>query len=101
MHTKLSKRLLALFNNEKANKNCAQLIFTTHDTNLLCEECIRRDEVWFTEKDAGGATHAYPLTQYRVRKNDNLEKGYVQGRFGGVPLDDGLDILFERFEERV
>ncbi|MDH3998936.1 MAG: ATP-binding protein, partial [Desulfuromonadales bacterium] len=99
MHTKLSKRLLKLFNNKKTNPNGAQLIFATHDTNLLCKGYIRRDEVWFTEKDAGGATHIYPLTQYRVRKEDNLEKGYIAGRFGGVPFDDGLDDLFHRFEE--
>jgi AAA15 family ATPase/GTPase len=59
---------------------------TTHDTNLLNAPGLRRDQIWFTEKDAAGATHLYPLTDIETRKGDNLEKGYLQGRFGAIPF---------------
>jgi|SRR5580693_6769523 AAA15 family ATPase/GTPase len=61
----------------------------THDTNLLRSPFLRRDEVWFTEKDAEGATHLYPLTDFRTRKGDNLERGYLQGRYGAIPFAGG------------
>ena len=64
----------------------AQLIFTTHDTNLLGttlgEPALRRDQVWLTEKDKEGATVLYPLTDYKPRKAENMERGYLQGRYG-------------------
>ena len=68
----------------------AQLIFTTHDTNLLGntlgEPALRRDQVWLTEKDGEGATVLYPLTDYKPRKAENLERGYLQGRYGAIPF---------------
>ena len=64
----------------------AQLIFTTQDTNLLDTGLLRRDQVWFTEKDDQGKSHLYPLTDYKPRKNENLERGYLQGRYGAVPF---------------
>jgi AAA15 family ATPase/GTPase len=86
VHTRASELILSLFASKDTNPKGAQLIVTTHDTNLLNAPGLRRDQIWFTEKDAGGATHLYPLTDIETRKGDNLEKGYLQGRFGAIPF---------------
>ena len=86
LHTQACEAVLALFSSATTNPKGAQLIATTHDTNLLRSPLLRRDQIWFTEKDAEGATHLYPLTDIRTRKGDNLEKGYLQGRYGAIPF---------------
>lgn len=86
LHTKACELIVSLFNSKESNPKGAQLIATTHDTNLLMSDSIRRDQVWFTEKDLTGATSLYPLSDISTRKGDNLERGYLQGRFGGVPF---------------
>lgn len=90
LHPVLAKQIIDQFNDPTANPNNAQLIFTTHDTNLLGttlgEPALRRDQVWLTEKDAEGATVLYPLTDYKPRKAENLERGYLQGRYGAIPF---------------
>lgn len=86
LHSLLSKRLLLLFNSKESNPNGAQLLFTTHDTNLLSPTCVRRDQVWFTEKTMSGETEAFPLTDFKTRNTDDYEKGYLEGRFGAVPI---------------
>ena len=88
LHTQAAEAVLKLFCSKETNPKGAQLIATTHDTNLLASSLLRRDEVWFTEKDIEGATRLYPLTDIRTRKGDNIEKGYLQGRYGGVPFID-------------
>lgn len=88
LHTQAAEEVLKLFCSRESNPKGAQLIATTHDTNLLASSLLRRDEVWFTEKDIEGATRLYPLTDIRTRKSDNIEKGYLQGRYGGVPFID-------------
>ena len=88
LHTQAAEAVLKLFCSRETNPKGAQLIATTHDTNLLASSLLRRDEVWFTEKDDDGATRLYPLTDIRTRKGDNIEKGYLQGRYGGVPFID-------------
>ncbi len=93
LHTLLAMKLIDLFSDRDLNKNGAQLIATTHDTNILCSEYLRRDQIWFTEKDSEGATHVYPLTDIRTRNTDNLEKGYLQGRFGAVPFLGSIKAL--------
>ena len=85
LHTQVCEAVLALFSSPETNPKGAQLIATTHDTNLLRSPYLRRDQVWFAEKDRDGATHLFPLTDIRTRKGDNLEKGYLQGRYGAVP----------------
>ena len=62
------------------------MIATTHDTNLLSSPLLRRDQVWFTELDAQGATHVYPLTDIRTRKGDKIERVYLEGRYGAIPF---------------
>jgi predicted ATPase len=86
LHPKLSARLLELFQDPVTNPRGAQLIFTTHDTSLLNH--LNRDEVWLTEKGNDGATVLTALAEYggdKVRRSLNLEKAYLQGRFGAVP----------------
>ncbi len=89
LHPQLTKFLVNLFHNPAQNKNNAQLIFTTHDTNLL--NLLRRDQVWFTEKNPKtGSTDLYSLLEFNPRKDQNIEKGYLSGRYGAVPfLGDG------------
>lgn len=86
LHTQACEAVLALFSSPRSNKKGAQLIATTHDTNLMCSPLLRRDQVWLSEKDQDGSTHIYPLTDIRTRKDDNIEKGYLQGRYGAVPF---------------
>lgn len=86
LHTKACETLLALFASRATNPRGAQLIATTHDTNLLHSNLLRRDQIWFTEKDRAGATSLYPLTDIRTRKHDNIARGYLQGRYGAVPF---------------
>jgi AAA15 family ATPase/GTPase len=93
LHTHACEAVLALFCSGNTNPNGAQLIATTHDTNLLRSPLLRRDQVWFTEKDAEGATQLYPLTDIRTRTGDNLERGYLQGRYGAIPSAELLSDL--------
>jgi uncharacterized protein len=85
LHPLLALEIVRIFNDEERNPKGAQLIFNTHDTNLLDADVLRRDQVWFTEKDRCGATHLYPLTDFKPRREENLERGYLQGRYGAVP----------------
>ena len=93
LHTQASEAVMGLFFSQKSNPNGAQLLATTHDTNLVAALSLRRDEVWLAEKDEGGATHVYPLTDIETRVGDNLEKGYLQGRYGAVPFANPVSAL--------
>lgn len=90
LHPILALELLRLFHDVEENSSHAQLLFTTHDTNLLGNilgaSPLRRDQVWFTEKDKDGATHLYPLTDFHPRREENMERGYLQGRYGAIPF---------------
>jgi len=92
LHTHAAEALVKLFSG-KGNGNGAQLVATVHDTSLLRSDALRRDQVWFAEKGAKGATEIYPLTDIRTRKGDNLELGYLQGRYGAVPMNDPLETI--------
>ncbi|MFT6148956.1 MAG: AAA15 family ATPase/GTPase [Saprospiraceae bacterium] len=87
LHPQISKFLLSLFNNKDINKNGAQLIISTHDTELLSKENnLRRDQVWFVEKDEFGVSDLFSLTDVEgVRKDVPFDKWYLSNRFGGVP----------------
>jgi AAA15 family ATPase/GTPase len=69
----------------------AQLIFTTHDTTLLSPKLLRRDQVWFMEKNDKSATRLYPLSDFSPRENEAIERGYLNGRYGGIPFLKDLD----------
>lgn len=86
LHPKLVKFLVQMFHDNNLNRHNAQLIFTTHETSILNQEVFRRDQVWFTEKDEFNATTLYPLSDFSPRKGvENLEKHYLQGRYGALP----------------
>ncbi len=95
LHTYASEAILRLFCSPSVNKIGAQLIATTHDTNLMKGSILRRDQLWFADKNSEGATEIFPLTDFRTRKGDNFELGYLQGRFGAVPSDDPVAELLE------
>lgn len=79
----------------------AQLIFTTHDTSLLdAEGLFRRDQIWFMEKGADQASSLIALSEYSPRKNEALERGYLMGRYGGIPfLDRSRGLLHHGFQK--
>ena len=94
LHPFIVKYLVNLFRNREINKNGAQMIFTTHETTLLSLDTFRRDQIYFTEKDyASGATDLYSLDEFSVRKTDNIEKGYLLGRYGAIPFLHTEDIV--------
>jgi hypothetical protein len=90
LHPRLALEVVRIFQDPERNPRNAQLIFNTHDTtllgNLMGEPSLHRDQVWFVEKDQEGASHLYPLTDFKPRKLENLERGYLQGRYGAVPF---------------
>ena len=88
LHTHASEAVLALFCSRETNPKGAQLIATTHDSELMRSSVLRRDQLWFVDKDEGGATRLYPLTDIRTRSGDDFAKGYLQGRYGAVPSNE-------------
>ena len=87
LHHMLNIFLINLFHDTTQNKTNAQLIFTTHNTNLLDQDIFRRDQIWFTEKNAKtGSTDLYSLTEYSPRKDKDIEKGYLSGKYGAIPF---------------
>ncbi len=86
LHPLLLRYLVSLFHDKNINQSNAQLIFTTHETEILSQEVFRRDQIWFCEKDRDFNSTLVPLTDYQPRKNvENLSKGYLSGRYGGIP----------------
>ena len=84
-HPLLTKKILELFNS--IENSGAQFIFTTHDTNLLSSDLLRRDQIEFVEKDKYGASHLYSLVQFKgIRNTASFEKDYIQGKYGAIPF---------------
>ncbi|AGX86641.1 ATPase-like protein [Candidatus Symbiobacter mobilis CR] len=94
LHTLLVRELVRLFHRPEINTGGAQLIFTTHDTSLLdAPDIFRRDQIWFVEKDQDQASALVSLSEFSPRKNEALERGYLMGRYGGIPfLDHALGV---------
>ena len=93
-HTELSRALIRGFLNTCGPDSRAQLIFTTHDLLLMDPQMLRRDEIWLVEKDHRGQTSATALSDYDgARKDADLRKSYLQGRFGGVPALEPLEFV--------
>ena len=99
MHPLLTCRIITLFNSKETNPKNAQLIFTTHDTNLLSANIFRRDQIWFTQKDRYGATELYSLAEYKVRNDASFEKDYLSGKYGAIPIVGDLTRLFNTQEK--
>ena len=85
LHPILTCEIIRLFNTPQTNPRHAQLIFTTHDTNLLGSELFRRDQIWFVEKSRRGESTLYSLVEYKPRNDAAYEKHYIEGRYGAIP----------------
>lgn len=86
LHPLISRAIVELFNSNDTNPSNAQLVFMTHDTNLLDNLLFRRDQIWFTEKDRFGSTDLYSLAEHKGVRNDRTyEKDYIKGRYGAIP----------------
>ena len=91
LHPLLTKKIINIFNSNVENPNNAQLIFATHDTNLLSAELFRKDQIWFTEKNKMEQTDLYSLNNMvmpngeKVRNDSSYEKNYIEGRYGAIP----------------
>lgn len=94
MHPMLARKFIEFFLKAVAGAS-SQLIFATHESTLLDLELMRRDGIWFAEKDQEGASHLYSLADFKVRKDLRIEKGYFEGRFGAIPFLGGIDHLIE------
>ncbi|MFT3782311.1 MAG: ATP/GTP-binding protein [Nibricoccus sp.] len=92
LHPSLSKKFLECFLRLCGGKE-SQLIVTTHESNLMDLDILRRDELWFAEKDAASASSLYSLSDFKIRKDLKIDKGYLQGRFGAIPFLGNLDQL--------
>jgi AAA15 family ATPase/GTPase len=97
-HPLITQKLVELFNSNINTKG--QLIFVTHDTNLLSSKLLRRDQIDFVEKDKYGASHLFNLLQFKgVRDTDPFEKNYIRGKYGAIPFVGGLNSLFFECED--
>ena len=91
-HPMLTKRMVQLFNSEENRQT--QFIFVTHDTSLLSNNLLRRDQIEFVEKDKEGASHLYSLAQINgIRAEDSFEKDYIHGKYGAIPLVDFSELV--------
>lgn len=87
LHPLLVEYIIKKFYDAEINTKNAQLICNTHDTNLLNLDIFRRDEIWFTERNnATASTEMYALSDFSPRKDENIEKAYLLGRYGGIPF---------------
>lgn len=95
LHTFIGKLIVDLFRNEHINKNHSQLIFTTHNVIILDQDNIRKDQIWFVEKDKYGCSELYSLSDFEdVRETTPFLKWYLENKFGGVPTLKSLEQLF-------
>lgn len=90
LHTELVERIIQLFQDPETNPNRAQLVFNSHDTNLLGgiddPRLLGRDQIWFAEKSNVGHSRLYSLREYNPRKREAVEKRYLDGHYGGKPI---------------
>ncbi len=91
IHPLLIKELIKKFSLDK--NTLGQLIFTTHESNLLDQEIFRQDEIWFAEKDLNGSTDLYSLSDFKEHKTIDIRKGYLNGRYGSIPFLANLEDL--------
>ncbi len=94
IHPNITREIIKQFQSPKSNPKRAQLIFTSHDNTLQQRTLLRRDQIWFTAKRDDGSTELYPLTDFKPRNDLAIDKAYLDGRFGAVPvLPDEGDLL--------
>lgn len=95
LHPHLTRELVQFIQKSQVVSNAPQLIFATHDTTLMNPELFRRDQIWFTEKDKGGATQLYSMSDYKERKprkGEAMQKGYLSGRYGAIPILEAFSL---------
>jgi uncharacterized protein len=97
LHSNLTKSLLKRFLEHRKSSSRSQLIFTTHDTELMSQKILRRDEIWITERNDSGASTLSAFSEFKdVRKDKDIRKSYLQGRMGGVPrIKETIDLCGE------
>lgn len=86
LHPSVLRKIIEIFSDPKINRNGAQLIFTTHDSSVLSEGLLERDQIWLVERPSIYGTTLTPLTDFRPRKGEALQRRYLSGRYGGVPV---------------
>ena len=91
IHPLLIKELLNKFLSDKDTKG--QIVFTTHESSLLDQNILRRDEIWFAEKNKRDSTELYPLSEFKVHNTTDIRKGYLNGRYGAIPFLGNLKDL--------
>ena len=92
LHPHLVIELIKFIQNPKLKRRRSQLIFSTHNTTLLDPELFRRDQIWFTQKDEHNSTCLYPLSDYKPRKGEAMQKGYLAGRYGAIPIIEAFEL---------
>ena len=97
IHPLTIKEIMSKLSLDEAAKG--QLIFTTHESCLLDQEILRPDEIWFAQKDIDGASKLYSLSDFNVHHTANIENGYLNGRYGGIPFLSNLkDLNWHKYE---
>jgi AAA15 family ATPase/GTPase len=96
LHPLITREIIKLFNSNETNPHNAQLIVTTHDTNLLSNNIFRRDQIWFVEKNRKGITDLYSLAEYTVRNDASFNSDYIKGKYGAIPYIGDLSSLIDR-----
>ncbi len=100
LHPNLIEKIVGLFNSKSLNPNNAQLIFNTHNTNLLDSGLLRRDQVWFVEKGNCGNSGLYSLSDFKkIRKNEAMESNYLRGKYGAIPYLNFFNSFNTKFVE--
>ena len=95
LHSHITQLIVDIFRNKRINRNNAQLVFTTHDVSLLDQNTIRKDQIWFTEKNKYGVSEIFSLSDFSdVREDTLFGKWYLNNKFGGVPSLQPLEKLF-------
>ncbi len=106
LHPLLVKNFIHTFLTAELNPHRAQLVFTTHDTWQLSTDILRRDEIYFTQKDKQGISHLYSLADcidedgVKIRKDENFEKNYLNGKYKGIPVIDSFQVLPKERSEK-
>jgi hypothetical protein len=102
LHPNLIEKLVTMFQDRNINTKGAQLIFSTHNTNLLSAKVLRRDQVWITEKNQLGATQLYSIADYKTNKGkarntEAIEQNYIEGKYGGTPFLGDMENFLDKY----
>ena len=105
LHPLLVRNIIITFKNIESNPKHAQLVFTTHDSWQISNDLLRRDEIWFTEKNTEGVSTLYSLAEFvsndgnKIRKDESIGKNYMLGKYGAIPILHSLNIRTSESEE--